>query len=96
MDVIFGIRPEHMRGTREGDIVVGAETVARLEVDLVEMLGSHVQLTLACGPERLIALADPALPVKPGDRIPVVFNMDSMHLFEKREPQRRIDAAPAA
>jgi len=94
--VIFGIRPEHMRGTREGDIAVDAATVARLEVDLVEMLGSHVQLTLACGPERLIALADPALSVKAGDRIPVVFNMDSMHLFEKREPQRRIDAAPAA
>ena len=95
-DVIFGIRPEHLRGTREGDIAVDAAMVARLEVDLVEMLGSHVQITLACGPERLIALADSALAVKAGDRIPVVFNLDSMHLFEKSEPQRRIEAAPAA
>jgi multiple sugar transport system ATP-binding protein len=96
MEVIFGIRPEHLRGAREGDIGVDATTVARLEVDLVEMLGSHLQLTLVCGSERLIALADPALSVKAGDRIPVVFNMDSMHLFEKSEPHRRIDAAPAA
>jgi multiple sugar transport system ATP-binding protein len=96
MEVIFGIRPEHLRGTRQGDIAAEATTVARLEVDLVEMLGSHLQLTLVCGSERLIALADPALSVKAGDRIPVVFNMDSMHLFEKSEPHRRIDAAPAA
>jgi multiple sugar transport system ATP-binding protein len=91
-EVIFGIRPEHLRAMREGDAAGGAATVAHLDVDLVEMLGSHIQLALTCGPDRLIATADPALPVRAGDRIPVVFDMDAMHLFEKGEPQRRIEA----
>ena len=94
-DVIFGIRPEHLRGMRENDLPAGAGSAAHLEVDLVEMLGSHVQLSLKCGADRLIAIADPALPVKAGDRLPIAFDMDAMHLFEKDEPQRRIDA-PAA
>jgi multiple sugar transport system ATP-binding protein len=95
-DAIFGIRPEHLRGVREDAAPTGAAPAAHLEVDLVEMLGSHVQLTLQCGAGRLIAVADPALPVAAGDRIPVAFDMNAMHLFEKVAPHRRISADTAA
>jgi multiple sugar transport system ATP-binding protein len=91
-EVIFGHRPEHLRGVREDALPAGDAPAAHLEVDLVEMLGSHVQLTLKCGADRLIALADPALPVKAGDRLPVAFDMNEMHLFAKEAPHLRIGA----
>jgi multiple sugar transport system ATP-binding protein len=89
---IFGIRPEHLRGMREEALPAGDAAAVSLEVDLVEMLGSHVQITLKCGADRLIALADPVLPVKAGNWLPVAFDMNEMHLFAKEAPHRRIGA----
>jgi multiple sugar transport system ATP-binding protein len=91
-EVIFGLRPEHLRGVREDALPAGDASAAHLEVDLVEMLGSHLQLTLKCGADRLIALADAVLPVKAGDWLPVAFDMNAMHLFAKEAPHRRIGA----
>lgn len=90
LPVIFGLRPEHVRGVRPEALANGDLPKAALDVDLVEMLGSHLQLTLRCGAERLVALADVSLDVQAGERIAVSFDLDAMHLFSAEEPHRRI------
>jgi multiple sugar transport system ATP-binding protein len=94
-EAIFGLRPEHLRGVREEALPAADAPAPHLDVDLVEMLGSHLQITLQCGADRLIALADPVLPVKAGDRLPVAFDMNEMHLFTQEAPHRRIDTSVA-
>jgi multiple sugar transport system ATP-binding protein len=90
--VLFGIRPEDVRclpaaaGTQSD-----AEQTASLEIDVVETLGSHCQITLICGDARLVGLAEPTARVRPGERIPVAFRMENMHLFGSRFPHERIE-----
>lgn len=96
LPVIFGVRPEHVRVVRTGAAADGGPPTAVMEVDLVEMLGSQLQLALRCGEDRLVALADASLGVRAGERIVVAFDLEAMHLFSAEEPHRRIptDADP--
>ena len=89
--VLFGIRPENVRAATA---VMGPDeenTVSvSLVVDIVETLGSHLQIALKCGRDRLIATADPNIAIRHGDKIPVKLQMDKMHVFEKAPPHLRI------
>jgi len=90
-EILFGIRPENLKG---GTGIEGSDqeqaALASLEVDIVETLGSHLQIALKCGDDRLIATADPMAPVRHGEKIPVKFQMEKMHVFENDFPHPSI------
>ena len=90
-EILFGIRPENVKCGPEAEKKnpEGGEKVW-LEVDIVETLGSHHQVALICGKNKLIATAKPAAQIHHGDKIPVLFQLDKMHIFEKMAPCRRI------
>lgn len=91
-DILFGIRPENVKcrfdsGGQDSD---QSHVCARLEVDIVETLGSHLQVTFNCGKDRLIATADPTVPIRHGEKIAVEFQLEKMHAFESENPHLRI------
>jgi multiple sugar transport system ATP-binding protein len=90
-EVLFGIRPENVSAATAVKGPDEENTVSvSLVVDIVETLGSHLQIALKCGRDRLIATADPNAAIRHGDKIPVKLQMDKMHVFEKDPPHLRI------
>ena len=81
---IFGIRPEHIHDRALTGLVQANEgnTVA-VDVDVIEPLGSDVEMYLKAGDAALVAEIDSATTAKVGDRIDVIFDMDESHLFDK-------------
>jgi multiple sugar transport system ATP-binding protein len=74
----FGIRPEHIDATGQGDFVVEAT------VKLAEYLGSETLffVTLANGSE-LAVKADGLASEKPGQMLRLGINAKACHLFDK-------------
>jgi multiple sugar transport system ATP-binding protein len=76
----IGVRTEHL------DIVAAANGAANAEIDRIEHLGDQKHLHLACGNRKLVALADPASPLKAGDRValsltnPLYFGADGRRI----------------
>ena len=58
-----------------------------MDVDVIEPLGSDVEMYLKAGDISLIAMIDSASPAKIGDRIEAVFDMEKTHLFDKETEQ---------
>jgi multiple sugar transport system ATP-binding protein len=90
-EILLGVRPENVRCDQvaAGQTPDDAESV-RLEVDLVETLGSHQQVVLNCGQQKLIATAGAAARIQHGEAIPVRFQMSMVHAFENKAPYRRL------
>ena len=81
---IFGIRPEHIHDKNLVGLVKPTEgNTVQADVDVVEPLGSNVEMYLKAGEHALIAEIDSATAAKTGDRIAVIFDMDESHLFDK-------------
>jgi len=90
-DFLIGIRPENVKcGVDPAGPNPENAVSVRLEVDIVETLGSHIQVALNCGREKLIATAEPVARIQHGETIPVVFQVDKMHVFENQAPFKRI------
>jgi sn-glycerol 3-phosphate transport system ATP-binding protein len=79
----LGIRPEHLRFD-------GSVASAELPVDLVEPLGAQTLVEARLGDQQLTVCIDGAAAIKRGDRMPVVFPAEKIHLFD-RESNRRVD-----
>lgn len=58
-----------------------------VDVDVIEPLGSDVEMYIKAGEVALIAMIDSASPARMGDRIEVVFDMEKSHLFDKDTEQ---------
>lgn len=71
----LGVRPEHMQ--------VLAESAAgvRVQVSVVEPLGSDTLVYFDCEGKRHVARVPPALQVRPGDNITLGFETEKCHLF---------------
>lgn len=90
-EILFGIRPEHVISRPHVDCPTNQNNVlVRLDVDMVEVLGSHQQVTLNCETGKIIATADPTENIHHGDNIAVEFEMGKIHFFEKKLPNRSI------
>ena len=88
-EVVLGIRPEHMEdGAFAEKGVFGGSFKAVVEV--VEILGSEVQLDVSAGEHSLIARVDPRTQAKLHEEIELAVNMDKIHLFEKEPPNQRV------
>ena len=88
-EVILGIRPEHIEDTAFLDASHVTDTFNAV-VELVETLGSEVQLDVACGEHNLVARVDPRTRAERNKEIELAVNMDKIHIFDKETPNERI------
>ncbi|MEJ8824546.1 sn-glycerol-3-phosphate ABC transporter ATP-binding protein UgpC [Variovorax humicola] len=72
---VLGVRPEHMQVLHAGAAGL------RVQVSVVEPLGSDTLVYFDRGGKRFVARAEPDLQVRPGDTITLGFEMDKSHLF---------------
>ncbi|MDR0676230.1 MAG: sn-glycerol-3-phosphate ABC transporter ATP-binding protein UgpC [Elusimicrobiota bacterium] len=79
-NVIFGIRAEDIYDKMFS--IATTENVARVNIDLVEHLGSETFLYLILGKQKLIARVEPQNSSKTGQDIDIVFNLQKMQIFD--------------
>lgn len=90
-EVIFGIRPEHVRErTAEMDCPPG--TTIHAIVNVIEPLGSETLLNLSIGQRQLVGKTGPLPKISPHQEIEIFLNMDEMYIFEKDAEQLRVRA----
>ena len=87
--VIFGLRPDdiHDPSFTPPDILAAPVEV---EVDVIELLGNEILMSLVIGESTAIGRIDPRTKLHVGDHAQLVFNMDNMHLFETEGVQKAI------
>ena len=80
-DVVLGIRPEHIHHpveVRDGR----DDATGNVNVSVVEMLGSDVNVYVSTGDRELVAVMDRAHAPKPGDNLQLVFDTDKLYVFD--------------
>lgn len=82
-EVIFGIRPEDIHNPDFAPLSINAETLEAI-VDVTELMGNEVILYLVNGDHNFLARVDPRTHVKMGEKIKVTFNLDNMHIFDRK------------
>jgi multiple sugar transport system ATP-binding protein len=88
-EVILGIRPEHIEDADFEDISLSNKMFSAM-VEVVETLGSEIQLDVASGEHSLVARVDRRTKAKRHQEIQLAVNMDKIHLFETESPNNRI------
>ncbi|MGD8764481.1 MAG: sn-glycerol-3-phosphate ABC transporter ATP-binding protein UgpC [Desulfobacteraceae bacterium] len=88
-DVILGIRPEHIQDADFADSSL-SNKMFTATVEVVETLGSEIQLNVASGDYDLVARVDSRTKAKRHQEIELAVNMDKIHLFETESPNARI------
>jgi multiple sugar transport system ATP-binding protein len=88
-EVILGIRPEHIEDGAFEDSSVVTDTFAAI-VEVVETLGSEVQLDVVSGDHSLVARVDPRTKAERHQEIQLIVNMDKIHIFETEPPHERV------
>ncbi len=81
-EVIFGIRPEDIRG--EQPFVEGCQAAFEAKVTLSEMMGAEVYLHFPLFGQKLIARLPSRIHHADPTRIPLAFDMQKMHLFDAK------------
>jgi multiple sugar transport system ATP-binding protein len=90
-EVIFGIRPEDIyHVTERPNALLGQR--ARVEVAVVEPLGSELFVYLEAGAHELTSRMAAGNPVRAGDSLEVVLDTRKLHVFD-RETERAISSA---
>ncbi len=79
-DVILGVRPEDIHDGRNGAAGAGPPATARIEV--VEHMGAENFLQLTNGDTSFMARMDTSVDPKPGDTLPIVIDVNKIHLFD--------------
>ena len=82
-DVIFGIRPEDAHDPEFAPPGIN-KAMLEAKVDVTELLGNEVIVYLVTEHTQFVGTFDPRTNARVGNRMPVVFNMDRMHVFDKR------------
>ncbi|TGV94077.1 TOBE domain-containing protein, partial [Mesorhizobium sp. M2E.F.Ca.ET.154.01.1.1] len=78
-ELVYGIRPEHIRATGQG--LSGTVT-------LMEATGSEIFATVDCGGEVISCLFRERLALKQGEAVRIEIDRASAHLFDARTGQR--------
>ena len=81
--IILGVRPEDIHNpTYLATGVHGATVSARVE--LTELMGSEIYVYMVAGEDQnFIGRIDPRASYRPGEVADVIFNLDSLHLFDR-------------
>ncbi|HSH71194.1 MAG TPA: ABC transporter ATP-binding protein [Deferrisomatales bacterium] len=79
-EVVLGIRPDALTVPPHAE-VRGPHLTVRCSVEDVEYLGAHYLIRCRLGAHSLVALPNLAVPVCPGDALPLALPLGSAHLF---------------
>jgi multiple sugar transport system ATP-binding protein len=79
MEVIYGIRPEHL--------IVGQEGV-RAEVMVIEPTGAETQINARIGSDPLVATVRERLSLQAGDTVGIMPDVTKVHLFDAKSGKR--------
>ena len=85
-EIIFGVRPEHIHSkaeVRDAD----PSRIAKVNVSVVEPLGSEVFAYLSTNGHEFIARIDAAAQPRPGETLETVFDTEHLHVFDKETEQ---------
>ncbi|MCA9977440.1 MAG: TOBE domain-containing protein, partial [Anaerolineales bacterium] len=85
-EVVFGMRPEHVRAPQYAPPNIAAEPV-EATVEIVELLGHELHLFMNSGKYTFVGTVDTRMDVSSGNRVGLVFDMNNMHLFDKNTEQ---------
>lgn len=85
-EVVFGIRPDNTHDLEFAPPGI-TQGVVEAKVDVTELLGNEVIVHLATDHYEFLGRFDPRTNAKVGNTIPVAFDMDRMHIFDKRTEQ---------
>lgn len=89
-EIILGLRPEHLEDKAHAspDDFQGSFTA---DIEVVETLGSEIQLNAKVGGVDLVARVDPRCRARVDQPIELAVNLDKMHLFSLEGQQKRIE-----
>ncbi|MBN1149200.1 MAG: ABC transporter ATP-binding protein [Anaerolineales bacterium] len=80
--VIFGIRPENVHNP--GFTPPGIEPqLVECAVDVTELMGNEITAYLKTGENVFVARVDPRSRYRIGEKVQVVFDMSTMHIFDR-------------
>ncbi len=82
-EVIFGLRPDDVHDVEFTPPGIEEQRV-EAQVDVVELLGNEVLVHLKTDQYEFLGRFDPRTNAKVGNTIQTAFNMDRMHIFDKR------------
>jgi multiple sugar transport system ATP-binding protein len=83
-EVVYGIRPEHLTLVSDDQGLGGAEA----EVVVVEPTGAEILVVTRFAGGEANAVFRERHPLRPGDRINLVPNLEAVHIFDKASGQR--------
>lgn len=78
-EVVMGIRPEDIHVGQAGSDASNIDT----HVDMTELMGSEIYLYLKANGQKMVARVPANVTVKAEDDIPVVFDTNKIHVFDK-------------
>ena len=85
---MFGIRPEDIYDKQLAGLIQSTpDNTIAVDVDVIEPLGSNIEMYLKSGERTLTAMIDSASPARMGDKIEVILDMDKTHLFDTESEQ---------
>lgn len=82
--VVLGIRPEHIRITRNGE-----KNAFRAEVEVVELVGKELEVYLKAGERQVVVIASPTLDPKVGGEVWLLPDEERVQVFDG-ETEKRI------
>jgi multiple sugar transport system ATP-binding protein len=82
-DVIFGIRPEDTHDPQYAPPGI-KRSLVEARVDVTELMGNEVIVYLVAQDTQFLGRFDPRTGARVGNTMPVAFNMDRMHIFDKQ------------
>jgi multiple sugar transport system ATP-binding protein len=88
-EVILGIRPEHIEAKPYVKENLFTDSF-KAKVEVVEILGSEIQLHVTSGKNSLVARVDARARTSRHENIELSIYMNKIHLFDKEPPHRRI------
>ncbi|MDO4742885.1 MAG: sn-glycerol-3-phosphate ABC transporter ATP-binding protein UgpC, partial [bacterium] len=81
-NVVLGIRPEHIYDD-EAFISKNPDGVIKVNIEVVEPMGSDKYLYSVFGSVNLIARVEPSSNSQPGDTIDIAFDLSKVHIFDE-------------
>ncbi|MEO6458511.1 MAG: sn-glycerol-3-phosphate ABC transporter ATP-binding protein UgpC [Chloroflexia bacterium] len=96
-DVMVGLRPQDIHDARYAHSMADEDddpqdfVPIRTQVDVVEPMGSEINLYILVGQHSFISRVDARTEVTPGQSFDSAFNMDKMHVFDPETQASLID-----
>jgi multiple sugar transport system ATP-binding protein len=81
-EIVFGVRPEDIVDRAEAQ-KVEPESTMKVSVVVVEPMGSEQYVYLMTGETEFVARMDARTPIRAGQQMDIVLDLDHMHVFDR-------------